>query len=40
MGLFNVLEDELKSVSKRGLSSWDALEYILIERGCALEVYK
>ncbi|MCC6017420.1 MAG: hypothetical protein LM601_00020 [Candidatus Verstraetearchaeota archaeon] len=40
MELFNVSEDELKSVSKRGLSSWDALEYILIERGCALEVYK
>jgi len=38
--LFNVVEDELKSVSKRGLSAWDALEYILIERGCALEVYK
>ncbi|MEM0084480.1 MAG: KEOPS complex subunit Cgi121 [Candidatus Methanomethylicia archaeon] len=40
MKIFNVDKNELDSIIKSGLSVDKALEYILIERGSALEVYK
>lgn len=38
MKIFNVNKNELESILKPGLSLSEALEYILIERGSALEV--
>lgn len=40
MKIFNVDRNELDSIIKSGLSMDKALEYILIERGSALEIYK